>query len=142
MAENLLTVMALEEADPSTFKEPHKMYVWYDNRLDAVVRNVVSSYMRDGKRSWVYELDNGALSSAPHAAEIPTHKPNTTTNRELASWCAEGNGQTMNHGTCYNFHTYSAKLDNSPVSDDVLVRRWADNGWHKPTREYLCMVVG
>ena len=27
--------------------------------------------------------------------------------------------------------------ENSPVSDSVLVRKWGDKEWHKPTREYL-----
>ena len=57
------------------------------------------------------------------------------TNRELAMWLSKGNGEIcMNTDIKLTYHQY--ERDDELVTD-ILVRKWCDDGWHKPTRQYL-----
>ena len=57
------------------------------------------------------------------------------TNRELAMWLSKGNGEIcMCSDIKLTYHLY--ENDNELVTD-ILVRKWCDDGWHKPTRQYL-----
>lgn len=62
------------------------------------------------------------------------------TNRELARWLAQGNGEYYEYD-CDGWEShrcieYQYEQDNLPVSK-VMVRKWEDEEWHNPTREYL-----
>jgi hypothetical protein len=65
---------------------------------------------------------------------------NLVTNRELARWLAEGNGEyQMRKGdqfSCFNEYSYDAQDANEPT-EIPCVRKWNDSEWHEPTREYL-----
>lgn len=57
------------------------------------------------------------------------------TNRELAMWLSKGNGEIcMCSDIKLTYHQY--ENDNELVTD-ILVRKWCDDGWHRPTRQYL-----
>ena len=56
------------------------------------------------------------------------------TNRELAMWLSKGNGEICMSDIKLTYHLY--ENDNELVTD-ILVRKWCDDGWHKPTRQYL-----
>ena len=56
------------------------------------------------------------------------------TNRELAMWLSKGNGEICMSDIKLTYHQY--ENDNELVTD-ILVRKWCDDGWHKPTRQYL-----
>ena len=57
------------------------------------------------------------------------------TNRELAMWLSKGNGEIcMCSDIKLTYHQY--EKDDELVTD-ILVRKWCDDGWHKPTRQYL-----
>ena len=61
------------------------------------------------------------------------------TNKELAMWCAKGNGQVRCAGAA-NVHTsfsYAFGTDDFPVTHDYAVRRFGDEDWHLPTTEYV-----
>lgn len=66
----------------------------------------------------------------------PEVKP--VTNRELARWLAKGNGECkqLNGGTCIwtDFHYWIGE-ENTPA--EYLIRKWEDEKWCIPTREYL-----
>lgn len=75
----------------------------------------------------------------------PESKP--VTNRELAKWLSQGNGEMCyyNYESCtkscsFTQHNYNHKTENEPckISEwEVRVRRWEDTEWHLPTREYM-----
>ena len=56
------------------------------------------------------------------------------TNRELAMWLSKGNGEICMSDIKLTYHQY--EKDDELVTD-ILVRKWCDDGWHKPTRQYL-----
>lgn len=72
-------------------------------------------------------------------AEIPEQpKPRWATDRELAKWLAQGNGDFR----CVVENDGIRKIDFSYIEDmmpamDCVVRKWNDKDWHKPSVEYL-----
>jgi len=65
-------------------------------------------------------------------------KPKRMTKRQLAEWCAKGNGQWV---SSYNPHTYLSHYSYSPssegeeVSDVIKIRLWSSNKWIEPTED-------
>ena len=61
------------------------------------------------------------------------------TNIQLARWLACGNGLLLDEfdiiTTCYIYMNKNGSMDNKPCRN-VLVRKWGDTDWHKPTHEY------
>ena len=59
------------------------------------------------------------------------------TNRQLSEWLAKGNGEmTLENNDSY---IYTEKVHfkgdaDKPVRDDVIIRRWKDTEWSKPTK--------
>ena len=57
------------------------------------------------------------------------------TNRELAMLLSKGNGEIcISSNIKLSYHLY--EKDDEFV-ENVLVRKWDDGGWHKPSRQYL-----
>lgn len=79
----------------------------------------------------------------PERYRIKPEEPDESkpvTNRELARWLAQGNGEYYEYD-CDGWEShrcieYQYEQDNLPVSN-VMVRKWEDEEWHEPTREYL-----
>lgn len=71
---------------------------------------------------------------------IMPEETNLVTKRELAKWLAMGNGEFQvrrgDQFSCFNEYLYDAQDANEPT-DILCVRKWDDDEWHKPTREYL-----
>lgn len=65
----------------------------------------------------------------------PESKP--VTNRELAKWLAQGNGEIRVGDTAFHEQNYDVEDGEYPVSSNTLIRKWEDTEWHKPTREYM-----
>jgi hypothetical protein len=65
---------------------------------------------------------------------------NLVTKRELAKWLAMGNGEFQvrrgDQVSCCNEYLYDAQ-DANETTDIPCVRKWDDDEWHEPTREYL-----
>lgn len=62
-------------------------------------------------------------------------KKPAVTNRELAEWLARGNGEILMYGIRSSYLNY--ENDGEPVAEAAFVRKWNDEGWHKPTHQYL-----
>lgn len=62
------------------------------------------------------------------------------TNKEFAMWLAKGNGQwkQIKYGLIQTSDAYIGQ-DDETIDYDILVRRWEDKDWHKPTYNY-CFV--
>ena len=117
-----------EVTEPQIFIPPKKMLVW-DRYGDEVELEV---YAITTRKDFPVICENTAWR---HCAEIPEQKK--VTNRELARWVAEGNGEIKNENSvCPNWN-YWVEKENKAISDRLLVRKWDETEWHKPTRDYL-----
>lgn len=71
---------------------------------------------------------------------IQSEGTNLVTKRELAKWLAMGNGEfqvrTGDQFSCFNEYSYDAQDANEPT-EITCVRKWNDEEWHEPTREYM-----
>ena len=78
-----------------------------------------------------------------HEYRIMQKEENPVTNRELARWLAQGNGEYTEKGirdtsiNCYANFDYPSLFQDDPIPDSFLIRKWDDEEWHEPTREYL-----
>lgn len=128
-----------EITKPQICNPPKKMLVW-NNTMDYAVSSMIVAIVErmDGLCAMCYDGE-----SYPHCAEIPEEpKPRRATNRELAWWLAQGNGEwCMKNGTgqigANTNYGYSTYKENQNVTDGVLVRKWEDTEWHEPTAEYM-----
>lgn len=59
-------------------------------------------------------------------------EPRRMTNRELAKWLAQGNGQCMFTtnavGTAYSYGIF----DGREIPDGIMIRGWDETEWHEP----------
>ena len=119
-----------EVTEPKIFNPPKKMLVWgYGGITELDVYAIVS------RKDFPVICEN---STWQHCAEIPeVQESKPVTHRELARWVAEGNGEIKNENSvCPNWN-YWVENENKAIYDRLLVRKWDDTEWHKPTREYL-----
>ena len=123
-----------EVTKPQIFDPPKKMLVW--GRYESI--NELEVYAVTSRKDFPVICENA---SWRHCAEIPeVHESKLVTYRELARWLAKGNGEVKNSGTIcpnWNYYDYYDDEENKPVKDSLLVRKWDDTEWHKPTIEYL-----
>ena len=65
--------------------------------------------------------------------------PRRVTNRELAKWLAQGNGEISGDTKEYTIagFYYAIGDENTPAKDELKVRKWDDTEWHEPTVEYM-----
>ena len=124
----------LEEiTEPQLFNPPKPMLVWDADEERPVNLNVCAIVNRDDFRVITER------SPWRHCAEIPEQPEKPVTYRELSRWLAEGKGEYIFDATLSNCNTYlcySPCNANKPALD-MLVRKWTDTAWRKPTREYL-----
>ena len=129
--------MELEEVStPQIFDPPKKMLVWNNIMGYAIQSMIVAIVERmDGLCAVCYD---GEI--YPHCAEIPeAPKPRRATNRELARWLAQGNGEVLcsDNRMIHSFWEYDRLTSGLSVCDYAKVRKWSDTEWHEPTVEYL-----
>lgn len=65
-------------------------------------------------------------------------KKRRKTNRELAQWIAQGNGQVKHRDGKYahnTFNAYDIHDDNKPCPDYLVIRGWDETEWHEPEVE-------
>ena len=118
---------------PVVFDPPKRMLVWdYDDETPTEVEVLAFIPNR-------YHKAIGQMSVFIHCAEIPAKGSELATNRELAKWLAQGNGQYHESFGCRTWtdHCYKIGVDDEVCSNLIKVRKWGDREWHKPTREYL-----
>lgn len=123
----------VEITTPQVFNPPKKMLVW-DNSIKHAKPSVQTVYS-------VIIKDTGATQAIgesrrwSHCAEIPTAR--RATNRELAKWCAQVNGENTDGCWVYQTHAYPKAAENIEVDENILVRKWEDADWHEPTVDYM-----
>ena len=130
-----------EITEPQIFDPPKKMLCW-DFEGDRVDENgVIAILPRKYDCTVVTKLsDNEVAGFYRHCAEIPEEtKPRWATNRELAKWLAQGNGE-LSQGDSPKATTlwvYEICYKDKTVPEFIFVRKWDDTEWHEPTVEYM-----
>lgn len=122
-----------ESEKPVLFDPPKKMLVW--DYVDGtpiekdVIAFIPNRYHKVIEQTSLYI----------HCAEIPEVVCRRATNRELAKWLVLGKGQYRVSGgiRIWTEHPYDIGHDDDACSTFIKVRKWGDNEWHEPTREYL-----
>ena len=121
-----------ESEKPVSFDPPKLMLVWNDGDSEPSKENVFAFIPT---RCYPVIATDDDLN---HCAEIPEVMCRLATNRELAKWLVLGNGQyKVSGGRIWTEHHYDIGQDDDACSKFILVRKWDDTEWHKPTREYL-----
>ncbi len=126
---------------PLVFDPPKEMLVWDIEDSMPIKRDVYAylpkcpSSVKGGECGW------------HHCAEIPeeNQKPRRATNRELARWLAQGNGEKKRldeyekEGVVFASIEFSYELGdaNRPVDECYFIRRWGETEWHEPTVDYM-----
>lgn len=70
--------------------------------------------------------------------ELSAVKKRRWTNRELAQWVWQGNGQVKHRDGYYTLiacTAYDIRDDNKPCPDYLVIRGWDETEWHEPTVE-------
>lgn len=128
----------------------HYAYCYCDHYLELKIAfkrgKEIEALMPDGiwqtveNPEFVYPLENYRIKSKvviDNKEFVRTDKyckKPAVTNRELAEWLARGNGEICMYGIRSSYLNY--ENDNEPVAE-ALVRKWDDEGWHRPTHQYL-----
>ncbi len=142
-----------EITKPQIFDPPKKMLVWNKIMDYAITSLVVAIVERmDGICAICHD---GEI--YPYCAEIPEEpKPRRSTNRELAKWLAQGNGEVLTLMQMTNKHSYEIVAstwhyfcgEENKVVDYGYegkcckgIRKWEDTEWHEPTVDYMELEV-
>lgn len=79
-----------------------------------------------------FATSNGRYQFIREIIEVPAE---LMTNRQLAEWCAKGNGEYVYEGVepVYTNFAYYTPDENNPVTDDIRIRSWDSEEWVIPT---------
>ena len=119
---------------PQVFDPPKQMFVW-DNDVKCGVPLVQTVYAVIRTVNGTTQVVGAGSLRWSHCAEIP--KPRRATNRELAKWLAQGNGEKYEDEWTFHVHPYLTAEANIEVIDKIKVRKWEDTEWHEPTVDYM-----
>lgn len=124
-----------EVTEVQLFDPPKEMLLW-DNKSNSPTKDKVLAIV-DGEREFRVIT---RTTSWHHCAEIPEEPKKPVTNSELSQWLAKGNGYIKNTkytNMVYTNFAYEDSMADEPIEKFILIRKWKDTEWHKPTREYL-----
>ena len=110
------TVECERVSTPQVFNPPKEMLVHTHGNL---AKKKVYAILANNDFPVVCDDGNFAM-----CCEIP--KPRRSTHRELAEWCAKGNGQWKQSGDVYwSAYNYDANIkEDEPIRDDTMIRKW------------------
>ena len=121
-----------ESGKPVVFDPPKRMLVWNDGNNEPATEQVFA-FIPNRCYPVIGTYDN-----LDHCAEIPEVMCRRATNRELAKWLSNGNGQIhFSGGTVWTEYNYDFGQDDDACSTFTKVRKWSDKEWHEPTLDYL-----
>jgi hypothetical protein len=139
--------MELEEFTsdkPVAFPKGTRAVFWEDDIAKDIFRfegEIISylPYLKDPAVPFNCIRHNGSHATFGHCVILPDPpKPRRATNRELARWLAQGNGECLGSqddaDTAWN---YPMESSNAPLREGAKVRKWEDDEWHEPTVDYL-----
>lgn len=143
-----------EITEPQIFDPPKKMCVWSEEFKEPKIEFIAAIFPQSSllPRRVVSVTKDFYMSLFQHCAEIPEEpKPRRATNRELAKWLAQGNGEVLTlmvdngrhrEAVTSEWHYFSG-IEAEEVSYGLEkerckgVRKWEDTEWHEPTADYI-----
>lgn len=135
MKYNGVEVKEFTSDKPVLFDPPKQMLCW-NNEGEIPGKLEVHAYLPASGCCPV----KGWNCNMAHCAEIPdAPKPRHATNRELAKWLAQGNGEystTIGNGVCSQ-SVYDKCSCHDVHPKHVVIRKWDDEEWHEPTADYM-----
>lgn len=137
MATILYKGMELEEVtEPKIFDPPKKCVVQTAND-EPVEELVVAIFAKSSGHA--FPVISKGFRAYERCALLPEKPaPRRATNRELAKWLSQGNGEVIDSTHYINtYHEYFRCLDNNEVFKTIQVRKWDDTEWHEPTVDYI-----
>lgn len=132
---------------------PKKMLLWDDDGEPPKERVVTTIAIdNEGSAFAIARPEKGTgVIIWPHFAEIPEKPaPRRATNRELARWLAQGNGECIlerTAGMADHKWIYEDGCEDEPANgydssdNELKVRKWSDTEWHEPDVEYMGIEV-
>lgn len=132
--------MELEEVtEPQIFDPTRRCVVWDDDSLSPCEQDVIAIFPDSAKLKM--KVIDSNLYRYHHCAILPENlAPRIATNRELAKWLAQGNGEWCN---CIGDSSRAAiewwydQGHSETKANNVFVRKWDDTEWHEPTVDYM-----
>ena len=124
---------------PVILNPPKEMLVWDYESSAEPSRAKVYAYLPNRD----YPFQTASRYNFKHGAEEP--KPRRATNRELARWLAQGNGEKKRldeyekEGVVFVSIEFTYEFGDAylPVDECYFVRKWEDKEWHEPTVDYM-----
>lgn len=116
-------------------------FAYYDPNYELKVAHLngvaIESYAEELK-FWVEEKEPEWWDNVKYRVKQNDVKQNDKfcTNRQLAKWLAQGNGEIITGQFVSTCHMYEEEDANNEV-ENFLVRKWDDEGWHNPTLDYM-----
>lgn len=124
---------------PQIFDPPKELLVWDNNFQEP--RIVLVWCIAPASAKLDYPIRCIGTIHYEICAEIPKTTSKRATNKELAEWCAKGNGQihcALGFNT-HSFYSYQNEDDDSLVTQDVYIRPFGTKEWVEPTLENMGM---
>lgn len=134
-----------EVTEPQIFDPPKKCVVFdsYDEKK-SIIRNVVAVLPASFNKSvGMQSVITEEKQYWKHCAILPENPaPRMATNRELAMWLAQGNGEwgISKFGVIEKAEIgwfYDTGYEKQALQSELRVRKWDDNEWHTPDVEYM-----
>lgn len=118
------------------WEEPHTMLCWDEDTEEPEIRKVLAFFPELQDRCHVVCIDGGWFAKCAEIPEMP--KSRRATNRELAKWLSQGNGQKSgDKGVACISYSYGHLADDCEIDKNVVIRKWEDTEWHEPTIDYM-----
>lgn len=124
---------------PVFFDKPARALCWNNNGWQAGIIEYVIAFIPRSD-SFIAVTDH---STWLHMALLPDHpKPRRATNRELAKWLSQGNGE-WGKSVCCKIEKveiswwYEWGYESETLQGEIRVRKWDDTEWNEPTVDYL-----
>lgn len=134
--------MELEEiTEPQIFDPPKTMVVddGHNSPRTAIVTAILA---QSSGHSFRVLTDNNVICYRRCALLPEKPAPRRATNRELAKWLAQGNGEwgISKFGVIEKADIgwfYDTGYEQRTLHSDLRVRKWDDTEWHEPDVDYL-----
>lgn len=116
-------------------------FAYYDPNYELKVAHLngdAIEFYDEELKKWVEEKEPKWWDNVKYRVKQNDVKQNDKfcTNRQLAKWLAQGNGESMTGEFVSTYHIYEVGDLNDEVGN-FLVRRWDDKDWHNPTLDYM-----
>lgn len=134
--------MELEEITEPQIFDPPKTMVVDDGQNSPRTAIVTAILAQSSGHSFRVLTDNNVICYR-HCALLPEKPaPRRATNRELAKWLAQGNGEwgISKFGVIEKAEIgwfYDTGYEKQTLQSELRVRKWDDTEWHEPDVEYM-----